>query len=68
MKNTAPHSWYPHRNLNPTPPDAEMKSNNRNTAAFSCLKFLGLKKDKNSETRKAVDDDGNITAKRRLKM
>jgi len=45
-----------------------MKSNSRNTATFSCLKFLGLKKDMNSETRKPVDDDGNITAKRRLKM
>jgi hypothetical protein len=68
MKNTAPHTCYTHRNSKPTPPDIEMKSSNRNTAAFSSLKFLGLYKNINSEAEKPVDDDGNITAKRRLKM
>jgi hypothetical protein len=45
-----------------------MQNNSHNIAAFSCLKFLGLKKDIKSEAGKPVDDDGSIIAKRRLKM
>ena len=67
MKNTAPYSWHLDRNLKPAPPDTELKIRTIILrAAFGCFNLLVLKEDINSEAGKLVDDDGNITAKRRL--